>query len=123
MKVCGFTFIRNGIKLDFPFREAIRSILPLCDEVIVAVGKSDDNTLEVVKAISPKVKVLETVKAFRAIPYFYNWAFYIQGDEAVHEKYLPVIKKAMEENLDNKKRKSGRHLPGRFLPSHFNKSI
>lgn len=119
MKVCGFTFIRNGIKLDFPFKEAIRSILSLCDEVIVAVGKSDDNTLEVVKAISPKVKVLETVwdesvksggkvlaletdKAFQAIPDFYDWAFYIQGDEAVHEKYLPVIKKAMEENLDKK---------------------
>lgn len=118
MKVCGFSFVRNAVKFDYPFVEAIRSILPLCDEVIVAVGKSDDNTLEVVKAIDPKVKVIETVwdetikqggavfasetnKAFAAIPAEYDWAFYIQGDEVVHEKYLPAIKKAMEENIND----------------------
>ena len=120
MKVCGFSFVRNGIKFDYPFIEAIRSILPLCDEVIVAVGKSDDNTLEMVRSIDPKIKVIETVwdetirqggevfasetnKAFQAIPAEYDWAFYIQGDEVVHEKYLPVIKKALEDNLADKK--------------------
>jgi hypothetical protein len=120
MKVCGFSFVRNGVKFDYPFKEAILSILPLCDEVIVAVGKSDDSTLELVRAIDPKVKVLETVwdetirrggevfasetnKAFQAIPAEYDWAFYIQGDEVLHEKYLPVVKKAMEDNLaDNR---------------------
>lgn len=120
MKVCGFSFVRNGVKFDYPFKEAIRSILPLCDEVIVAVGKSDDGTLEMVQSIDPKVRVIETVwdetirkggevfasetnKAFQAIPAEYDWAFYIQGDEVVHEKYLPVIKKAMEDNLADKK--------------------
>lgn len=120
MKVCGFSFVRNGIKFDYPFIEAIRSILPLCDEVIVAVGKSDDNTLELVRSIDPKIRVIETVwdetirqggavfasetnKAFQAIPAEYDWAFYIQGDEVVHEKYLPVIKKALEDNLSDKK--------------------
>lgn len=120
MKVCGFSFVRNGVKFDYPFEEAIRSILPLCDEVIVAVGKSDDHTLDAVKLIDPKVRVIETVwdetlrqggqvfasetnKAFQAIPPEYDWAFYIQGDEVVHEKYLPVIRKAMEDNLDKKK--------------------
>ena len=120
MKVCGFTFVRNGIKFDYPFAEAIRSILPLCDEVIVAVGESDDNTLERVRSIDPKIKVIETIwdetirqggvvfasetnKAFQAIPAEYDWAFYIQGDEVIHEKYLPVIKKAMEDNLQNEK--------------------
>lgn len=120
MKVCGFSFVRNGIKFDYPFIEAIRSILPLCDEIIVAVGKSDDNTLEMVRSIDPKIKVIETVwdetirqggevfasetnKALQAIPAEYDWAFYIQGDEVVHEKYLPVIKKAMQDNLADKK--------------------
>jgi hypothetical protein len=120
MKVCGFSFVRNGIKFDYPFVEAIRSILPLCDEVIVAVGKSEDNTLEMIRSIDPKVRVIETVwdenirkggevfasetnKAFQAIPPDYDWAFYIQGDEIVHEKYLPVIKKAMEDNVADKK--------------------
>ncbi|MGZ8516590.1 MAG: glycosyltransferase family 2 protein [Chitinophagaceae bacterium] len=120
MKICGFSFVRNGEKFDYPFREAILSILPLCDEIIVAVGRSDDNTLEMVRSIDPKVRAIETVwdeslrqggavfasetnKAFRAIPPEYDWAFYIQGDEVVHEKYLPVIKKAMENNLPDKK--------------------
>jgi len=120
MKICGFTFVRNGIKFDYPFAEAIRSILPLCDEVVVAVGKSEDDTLKVIQSIGPKIKVIETVwdenirqggavfasetnKAFQAIPAEYDWAFYIQGDEVIHEKYLPVIKKAMEDNLQNEK--------------------
>lgn len=117
MKVCGFSFVRNGVKFDYPFEEAIRSILPICDEIIVAVGNSEDDTLARVKAIDPKVRVIETVwdktlreggkvlasetnKAFQAIPSDYDWAFYIQGDEVVHEKYLPVIKKAMEDCLN-----------------------
>lgn len=116
MKVCGFSFVRNGVKFDYPFEEAIRSILPICDEFVIAVGKSEDGTLERVQAIDPKIKVLETTwdeslrkggevfaaetnKAFQAIPPDYDWAFYIQGDEVVHEQYLPVIKKAMEDNL------------------------
>lgn len=119
MKICGFSFVRNGVKFDYPFKEAILSILPLCDEVIVAVGRSDDSTLEMIRAIDPKIKVIETVwdetirqggevfasetnKAFQAIPAEYDWAFYIQGDEVVHEKYLPIIKKAMEDNLADK---------------------
>lgn len=117
MKVCGFSFVRNGVKFDYPFKQALLSIVPLCDEIIVAVGKSDDDTLAAVRSIHPKIKVIETVwderlkkggvvfaaetdKAFQAIPAEYDWAFYIQGDEVVHEKYLPVIKKAMEDNID-----------------------
>ncbi|HPG10552.1 MAG TPA: glycosyltransferase family 2 protein [Chitinophagaceae bacterium] len=116
MKVCGFSFIRNGVLYDYPFEEAIRSILPLCDEVIVAVGRSEDETLEKVKAISPKIKILETVwdetalkggrnlaietdKAFQSIPAEYDWAFYIQGDEVVHEKDYPAIREAMEKYM------------------------
>jgi hypothetical protein len=117
MKVCGFTFVRNGVKFDYPFEEAIRSILPICDEIIVAVGNSEDDTLARVKAIDPKVRVIETIwdetlreegkvladetnKAFQAISSEYDWAFYIQGDEVVHEKYLPAIEKGMRDFLN-----------------------
>jgi glycosyltransferase involved in cell wall biosynthesis len=118
MKVCGFSFVRNGVRFDYPFKEALLSIVPICDEIIVAVGKSDDTTLEEVRSLHPKIKVIETVwddslkeggkvyaaetnKAFQSIPAEYDWAFYIQGDEVVHEKYLPAIKKAMEDNLQD----------------------
>lgn len=113
MKVSGFTFIRNAEKFDYPIEEAIRSILPLCDEVVVAVGKSEDNTREKVAALGPKIKIIDTVwddslreggrvlaeetnKALDAVDPQSDWAFYIQGDEVIHEDYLPEIRAEME---------------------------
>ncbi len=119
MKVAGFTFIRNAVKNDYPIVEAITSILPICDEFIVALGKSDDETEKLIRSInSPKIKIINTVwddnireggavfaaetdKAFLSISPDADWAFYIQGDECVHEQYLPLIKKEMENNLND----------------------
>ncbi|OFY85933.1 MAG: glycosyl transferase [Bacteroidetes bacterium RIFCSPLOWO2_12_FULL_35_15] len=119
MKVSGFTLVRNAIKYDYPIVEAITSILPLCDEVIVAVGNSDDETLALIRSISSdKIKIIETVweeslrkggkvladetnKAFAAISKESDWCFYIQGDEVIHEKYLPAIKSAMQHYKDD----------------------
>lgn len=118
MKVCGFTFIRNAEKYDFPVVEAIKSVISVCDHFVVAVGNSEDNTRNLIEKIAPdKISIIDTIwdeslkkggavyasetdKAFQAIPTEYDWCFYIQGDEVVHEKYLPEIKKAMEENFN-----------------------
>lgn len=114
MKISGLTFVRNAIKYDYPVVESIRSILPICDEFIVAVGNSEDETRNLVLSIGdPKIKIIDTIwddslreggkvlanetnKAFDAISADSTWAFYIQADEVIHEKYLPVIKSAME---------------------------
>lgn len=114
MKVTGFTFVKNAITYDYPIVEAINSILPICDDFVVAVGKSDDTTLDLIKSINPeKITIIETVwdeslreggkvlavetnKAFQAISEDSDWAFYIQGDEVVHEKYLDTIYDAMK---------------------------
>jgi hypothetical protein len=119
MKVSGFTFVRNAVKFDYPVVAAINSILPLCDEMIVCVGNSDDGTVALIEGISSdKIKIIhsvwddtlreggrvlavETNKAFDAVAADADWAFYIQADEVVHEKYLPVIKQAMEQHKDN----------------------
>jgi glycosyltransferase involved in cell wall biosynthesis len=118
MKVSGFTFIRNAIKLDYPIVEAIQSILPICDEVVVAVGNSDDETLALVKDIDPKIRILETIwddslreggqvlavetdKAFKAISKDCDWAVYIQGDEVMHEGYHGNILKAMKQYVND----------------------
>lgn len=101
--------------------EAIQSILPICDDFVVAVGNSEDDTLGLIQAIDPsKIRIIETIwddslrengavlavetnKAFHAIESDSDWAFYIQGDEVIHEQYLPIIKSAMERFKDDKK--------------------
>ncbi len=116
MKIAGFTFIRNAIKNDYSIVEAITSILPICDEFVVAVGQSEDHTLGLIQGIkSDKIRIIETIwddtkregghvfaletdKAYRAISSDVDWAFYIQGDECVHEDDLKVIQKAIEEH-------------------------
>ncbi|GAB4012417.1 hypothetical protein GCM10028808_28450 [Spirosoma migulaei] len=120
MKVAGFSFIRNAIQFDYPIVEAITSVLPLCDEFVIAVGDSDDDTLGLIKAIpSEKIRIirstwddnakaggrvlaLETDKALAAISPDADWAFYIQGDEVLHEQYIPVVKEAMQQYLTDK---------------------
>lgn len=119
MKVCGFTFIRNAVKFDYPIVEAITSILPVCDEFIVVVGNSEDNTRNLIERIgSTKIKIVdstwndslrsggqvladETNKALDKISIDADWAFYIQGDEVVHEKYLSGIRSSMEKWKDD----------------------
>lgn len=104
---------------DYPVVEAIKSILPICDDFVVAVGKSDDETLALIQSIDPekiriiqtewdeslreggKVLAVETDKAFKEIAEDSDWAFYIQGDEVVHEKYLDTIKAAMTLHKDD----------------------
>ncbi len=132
MKVSGFTIVRNAIKYDYPIVEAITSILPVCDEFVVAVGKSEDDTLNLIKSIdSPKIKIIETVwddslreggrtfaaetdKAFNAISADVDWCFYIQADEVLHEKYHENVRNSMHQNLAN------RHVDGLlFSYKHF----
>jgi hypothetical protein len=117
MKVSGFTFIRNGLKYDYPFEESIKSLLPLVDELIVVVGESEDETLNKVLSInSPKIKVTtsiwdeslregghvlaaETDKAKKLVAADSDWLIYLQSDELVHEKYYPIITASMQRYL------------------------
>lgn len=115
MKISGFTFIRNGNVLGYPYVQSIRSLLPLCDEIIVNVPRSADDTLETVRGIGdPKIKVIETEwddtqrKAGLALSHHTNlalrkctgdWCVYIQGDEVLHEETIPAMRRAMEREL------------------------
>src|SRR5262245_41853546 len=119
MFVSGFTIARNVVKADYPIREAVYSILPLCDEVVIAVVKSDDETLEYIRSFdSPKIRIIETVwddslrdggrvlavetdKAMDAISAGADWCFYIQADECLHEQYMDTVRLAMEKYKDD----------------------
>lgn len=115
MKVSGCTFIRNAVQYDFPIVEAVTSVLPIVDEFIVNVGRSDDATLERVRSIgSRKIQIVETEwdenvradgKIFGmqqdvALSYCTgDWALLVQGDEVVHEEDHAEIRNAMERYL------------------------
>ena len=55
MKVSAFTYVRNGFTIDYPFLEAIKSVLPVVDEFIVVIGDSNDGTREAVENSVPSV--------------------------------------------------------------------
>jgi glycosyltransferase involved in cell wall biosynthesis len=121
MFISGFTFVRNAIKYDYPITEAIRSLLPLCDEVVVAVGQSDDETLALVESIrDPRIRIIHTIwdddlrtggqvlatetnKAMDAVSPKADWCIYIQADEVIHEASHAAIKAAMQTHLANQK--------------------
>jgi len=115
--ISGFTFIRNGVELGFPFEASIRSLLPLVDEFVVVVGQSNDDTLARIHAIgSPKIRVIETIwnerMADRGFVYAQqkmiaqfactgDWAFYLEGDEVVHENELANIRASVDKHHSN----------------------
>lgn len=117
MTISGFTMVRNATKLYYPIKEAIASILPICDEFVVAIGDCDpdDTTMEQIKSLnSPKIKIINTVwdleKYPRGMEHAHqtdiakeactgDWLFYVQSDEVVHESDLPRIKQRCEELL------------------------
>ncbi|MBI3579857.1 MAG: glycosyltransferase family 2 protein [Ignavibacteriales bacterium] len=119
MKISGFSFVRNAVTFDYPFLESISSILPLCDEFVIAVGKSSDDTLQKLESLnSPKIKLIETVwdESLRtggeilaqqtniALDHVSgNWAFYLQADEVVHENDFKKIRDAMVEYYGDKR--------------------
>lgn len=118
MIVAGFTFIRNAIKYDYPIVEAIKSILPLCDYIVVAIGDSDDRTEELITGLNEKkiriihtvwdesvpnggVLAVETNKAFDAIGDDADWCFYIQGDEVFNSEQTNIVRASMLKYKDN----------------------
>lgn len=121
MNISGFTIIKNAVLNDYPIVEAIRSILPVVDEMIILIGDSDDATLALMQSINdPKIKIhhsiwdknlrtggtvlaVETNKAFQLIDPESDWAFYIQGDEAVHEQYHDTIRKTCLQYKDDQR--------------------
>ncbi|HUR67011.1 MAG TPA: hypothetical protein VMZ03_11745 [Chitinophagaceae bacterium] len=121
MKICGFTFVRNAVKYDYPVIQSIRSILPIVDEFVVNVGNSDDETLQLIGSIgSPKIKIFhsvwdeslkeggrvlaaETDKALAHVSPHYDWAFYLQADEVVHENDLGKIVDSAHKYANDKK--------------------
>lgn len=121
MKITGFTIIKNAVKNDYPITEAISSILPMVDEMIVSVDRGEDDTEQLIKSISSdkirivystwdmnlrqggKVYAVETDKAMAHVSADTDWLFYIQADEVIHEKYHAAIIETAKKYCDNER--------------------
>ena len=104
ISISGFTFIRNGVELGFPFEASIRSLLPLVDEFVVAVGRGNDDTLARVLAIGdPKIRVIETLWNERMADrgFVYAQQKMIAQYEVVHEQDLAAIRASVEKHHAN----------------------
>ncbi len=111
---------KNALKLYYPMRQSVESILPLVDEFVVVLGDSDedDNTRSEIEAIgSEKIRIVDTVwdieKYPRGMEHAHqtdlamehctgDWLFYLQSDEVVHEKDLENIRSRCEQLLPDK---------------------
>jgi glycosyltransferase involved in cell wall biosynthesis len=107
----GFTIVRNAVKLDFPIVAAIRSVLEVCDEVVVNVGKSEDETRDLVASIGdPRIRILDSewdftkrnftlsIETQRAMDACRGpWGIYIQADEVLHETGAAILKARVAE--------------------------
>jgi hypothetical protein len=112
LPVAGFSIVRNATILDFPLEASVASVLPGVDEFVLAVGRSDDDTLARARAMAegePRLRLLETewdlshgslvlseqtdlaMRACRA-----RWGIYIQADEVLAdggaERLSPISK-------------------------------
>jgi hypothetical protein len=111
--ISGFTFLRNGVKYDYPFEESLRSLLPLVDELVVNVGVGEDETPARVRALAasePKIRIFESVwdenlrREGAILAQQTNlamdqckgdWGIYLQADEVLHEEDYPLVREAI----------------------------
>jgi glycosyltransferase involved in cell wall biosynthesis len=113
MTLGGSLFIRNGIKYDYCYKEALASLVDVCDEIVVLDCQSDDGTTEELREFvkqNPKIRLVEggiwecaenwarlALLANQAINQLNtDWHFMIQGDEVLHEKSHAWIRVAIE---------------------------
>ncbi len=117
MRVSGFTFVRDAVRLHYPIVPAIRSVLPLVDEMVVNVGVSADGTLDLVRSIDDaRLVVMQSrwdegqLERGRVLADQTNLALercsgdvclYVQADEALHEEDHPSVRAALQRLHDD----------------------
>ncbi|HYX80761.1 MAG TPA: hypothetical protein VE714_00115 [Gemmatimonadales bacterium] len=106
-----FTIVRNALKLNFPIVATICSVLGVCDEVVVNVGRSDDETREVIEGIrDSRIRIIESLwdmgrgdemlarETQRAMDACCgSWGIYIQADEVLHERGATILSEKVAE--------------------------
>ena len=91
MTLSGIVPLRNGFSLDYCFRECIQSLLPVCEEVVVADGDSTDGTREVIDEWARREAKLTIVRypwpnPKGDIDFFVKWIQFVR--ESAHHPFV-----------------------------------
>lgn len=102
-----YMFLRDGVKYDYPFEEAILSALPIADKIVICECFSGDTTmerlLELQASHKSKIEIVHRpwVDSFDRLcdlgnycaPFLNtDWIWQLQADEVLHEDFYPVIR-------------------------------
>ena len=101
MRIEGFTYVRNGFKMGYPFLPSINSVLPIVDQLFVVVGDSEDGTREAIENLkNDKIVIVDSIweeekrvngeifkdQANMGLQRITgDWAIHIQADEVLSE--------------------------------------
>src|SRR5579863_223715 len=112
----GSIFIRNAVKHDYCLEASIRSLFPLCSQIVALYCPSEDGTLEILERLALEHPNFQIVKGvWECAPNYSrlkilanqaisclktDWHFMIQADEVLHEKSIPMIKHVVEKGGD-----------------------
>jgi len=116
IKISGVLAINNAVSLGYPFIEAILSVLPITNELLINNGGSKDETSFYLKKLQKtfpdkirlfnkpfsisgnvsKISVLDKSINFLIEKINSDWIFEVQGDEIWHERDILKIKKTIE---------------------------
>jgi glycosyltransferase involved in cell wall biosynthesis len=107
VKISAYTYVRNGLKMKYPFLESIQSAIGIVDEYIVVLGDSDDGSREAILNLNnPKIKIIDVVwdmslreggKLFAIQSNIGldhvsgDWILHLQADEVLHENDLQKL--------------------------------
>jgi glycosyltransferase involved in cell wall biosynthesis len=97
----GYVCIRNAIFFDYCIREAVMSLLPVCDEVIISDGQSDDGTFEILKELAKmdsRVRIITYPwdNPVRDIGFWTRWMNTARG----HLRYATQLEVDADEIID-----------------------
>jgi len=114
--------IKNGLMQGYPFWESLKSCLSFADEIVISEGHSTDGTADYIRKFaemhsdrtkfriyqddwdsfsSPCGEVIAAVSEKNKGRCEYEWVYYLQADEILHEDNAAFVKSISEENRYN----------------------
>lgn len=112
----GLVCIRNGFRLDYCWREAVKSLLPVCDKVLICDSDSDDGTRQWIDdwaKVEPKIVIAnypwtDPKGDAEWYPDWVNfgrqhlptdWLIALDADEVIHEEDYEKIQQAAQDRM------------------------